>query len=72
MYTVPAKIRRVNKVWPHKLIPLETTWVSQTRKATGSGDNRSAGAGVNIGFKKKSLKHYLGQEKRPAGELGRL
>ena len=40
LYMVTAKTRSMNKVWPDKLIPLETTWVSQTRKATGSGDNR--------------------------------
>lgn len=69
---VTAKTRCISKVWPHKLIPLEATWVSQTGKATGSGDNRQCWGWSEYGFKKKSLKHYLGQEKRPAGELGHL
>lgn len=28
---VTAKTRRMSKVWPHKLIPLEATWVSDKK-----------------------------------------
>ena len=69
---VPAKTRCVNKVWPHSSYLWRPPGSHRQEKRLGQGTTGSAGAGVNIGFKKKSLKHYLGQEKRPAGELGRL